>query len=116
MTTIQKTFMLTVMATFDVPLGTDEDIIGADLKTDIEIGLQNLSDYPAQIKEISVVYVDAIPTAYEYGSDAVDKGEFWLYQDRFAIYRDGVVYDLERAGDIPANIFAVRDQLLADAK
>jgi hypothetical protein len=116
MTTTQKTFMLTVMATFNVPLGTDEDTIGADLKTDIEIGLQNLSDYPAQIKEISVVYVDVIPTAYDYDSDIVDKGEHWVYQDRYAIYRDGVIYDLERAADIPAEVFKVRDQLLLGMK
>lgn len=42
-----------------------------------------------------------------------DLNKYWFVNDRYEIYKDtGVVYDTERAEDIPQGIFALRDRLM----
>jgi hypothetical protein len=42
-----------------------------------------------------------------------DLNKYWFVNDRYEIYKDtGVVYDTDRAQDIPQGIFALRDRLM----
>lgn len=42
-----------------------------------------------------------------------DLNKYWFVNDRYEIWKDcGVVYDTERAEDIPQGIFALRDRLM----
>lgn len=38
--------------------------------------------------------------------------DYWLVNDRYAIYKDGIVYDTVKALDIPLYIFKYRDELI----
>jgi hypothetical protein len=38
--------------------------------------------------------------------------DYWLVNDRFAIYSDGVVYDTKQARDIPSYIFNLKHKLI----
>ena len=38
--------------------------------------------------------------------------DYWLVNDRFAIYSDGVIYDTKQARDIPSYIFDLKDKLI----
>ena len=40
---------------------------------------------------------------------------YWLINNRYAIYFDGVVYDNKAARDIPYYIFNLRDKLIREA-
>lgn len=43
----------------------------------------------------------------------LDKGKCWFVNDRYEIYKDtGVVYDTEKAEDIPQSILGIRDRLM----
>ena len=44
--------------------------------------------------------------------DIQENKTHWLVDYRFAIYRDGVVYDTKQARDIPYYIFQLRDKLI----
>ncbi len=37
---------------------------------------------------------------------------YWLINNRYAIYRDGIIYDTKKASDIPTSIFKIRDNLI----
>lgn len=37
---------------------------------------------------------------------------YWLVNERYAIYRDGIIYDTKKASDIPTSIFKIRDKLI----
>jgi len=40
------------------------------------------------------------------------KQKFYLIQNRYEIYQDGVIYDTKEARDIPQYIFELRDFIL----
>jgi len=40
------------------------------------------------------------------------KEHYYFINNRYAIYKDGCIYDTKKAADIPSHIFNLRDNLL----
>jgi len=48
--------------------------------------------------------------------EIIKKRGYWIINNRYLVYKDGVIYDSWRGEDIPQTIFKWRDELLKNLK